>query len=369
MTWKVLGPAALALGIMTLLPACSDDAPPQEASPVTQAAAPPESSALSDAVGEQTAATCTSVSALAAANTAFLEEPQAESLATARKAWQTAHTRYRTLAFIYRWADRPMPQINNDRDPIDAQPLLPGYLDQVPGYPSSGLAFSEVPLTPDFLRKEHQSTDFYYLTLGFHPIESLLWPTGTDSVDQVLARFDIDPATPADKINVPQRRHDLLRLMTTALKRDVQTLCDTRNTAYLLAGLAPLEAGEAAAQLEKSLTASLDASLGEWLRQPEGEDDNGMPVAHSPQALTDFHEWAQMIRVVATDWLPVLLAKDDVEEKGELGSQLGTLADQLDTIDLTRKPVSTAAIKEARQTLNQVSESLTQRALRANGQP
>lgn len=357
---------AVLLGAGMLIAGCSDktpadkDAAKNEAAPAARVSQP-----LQDGVEQTTTSTCKAADALNDAITGFLDAPNDDNLETARRAWREAHSDYRQLAFLYALAGQPMPQQHNDRDPIDAHPLLPGYLDQVPGYPHSGLTYSEVPLTPDYLRKEHQSTDFYYLTLGFHPLESLLWPAGADGTDETIQRYQRPEKPPEETVNAPERRHDLLRLIANALDRDIQTLCTAQNTAYLVTGLVELDGhpGRAAATLDKALGAKIGKPLAAWTQSPDGEDHNGMPLAHSPEAATDFSELAALVRHLATEWNEALLA--GVDSADTLDQQMQALAKQLAAIDMTQAPINTDALDAARQALAQVRETLARISLKA----
>ncbi|WP_148861689.1 imelysin family protein [Marinobacter fonticola] len=364
MAGKARASIVYGLGIALLLAGCSEPPPPGEAPVVSEAEPATIPPALKTAVTEQTQAVCESVSTLHDRINQFLDAPSAQTLTSARETWRGAHQTYQQLATLYRIADLSLPHQFNDRDPVDAHPMLPGYLDQVPHYPRSGLTFSEVPLTPDFLRKEHQSTDFFYLTLGFHPLESLLWPKGHRPIEATLANFRTPGATPeTGKINAPERRQDLLRLIATALQRDIQPLCQPQNQAHLIAGLARLHQAppKAAVRLERTLANTVGTALAAWAKNPEGEDRNGMPVGHSPQARTDFSEYSAVVNALKATWIPILLAeKEEAREKAS--EALATLATKLDAIDPQQKPIDTAALAEARVALTQFSEGLTELA-------
>lgn len=358
-------PMSWSLGLALLLAGCSEPPPPDE-TPIAEetetATAIPE--ALKSAVTEKTQAVCDDTETLTQHVTQFLDAPGTDSLKTARDSWRQAHETYLQLATVYRIAELSLPHQFNDRDPVDAHPMLPGYLDQVPNYPRSGLTFSEVPLTPEFLREEHQSTDFYYLTLGFHPMESLLWPQGSRPAEATLANFQIHESKPEDdRINAPQRRQDLLRLIATALERDTRPLCAPQNQAYLMTELAGLSESpaQAAVRLERTLADTVGDALARWSQNPEGEDRNGMPIAHSPEARSDFAEYGAMISYLRNTWLPILL-KDNEEALVEAQQSLETLESKLAVIDQGQKPLAQASLTEARTALTEFSEGLTELA-------
>ncbi|MGP4844807.1 imelysin family protein [Marinobacter sp. 1Y8] len=356
---------ATVLLLAILVAACSEPTPPSKTAP----AQPSEKDetqvpeAIRAQVNASSEAACSMTSALTEAVTAFLASPDETTLSSARSAWKHAHLAYRSLDTLYQLADLTPPQIKSDRDSVDAHPMLPGYLDQVPGYPRSGLVYSEVPLTPDFMRKEHQSTDFFYLTLGFHPIESLLWPPTTPKPAKVVATFASSEKQTTDHINAPERRQTLLRVITLALKKDTAALCQAPNQAHLIQGLATLakQPTKAITRLERQLADTVGRSLDAWAKNPEGEDRNGMPLAHSPQALTDFEELAAITSVMGRDWLP-MLAPDSTEAATAISKQLESLTAQLEAIDLHQTP-SAEGLAAAKQTLASISDDVTSLAL------
>lgn len=169
--------------------------------------------------------------------TTFLDAPSGDTLDAARALWRQAHDHYRLLRAGYQLAGLQPPHVADGRDPVDAWPLIPGYLDQVPGYPYSGLVYSEVPLTPDFLAAEHQSTDFDYLTLGFHPLEFMLWGNPGEGREDQAQKFAGQVDSP-DQLDSPGRRRDLTRLISNQLQRSVAPLCSAEEQARLASALA-----------------------------------------------------------------------------------------------------------------------------------
>lgn len=204
------------LAFFTALTACSK---PEAPAPASEPSLPP-----SAAVVARTDAVCEGTAKLHQRVGTFLEQPSAESLMLAQASWTEAHNAYRLLQSDYQVAGLPLPQWVDERDPIDAWPMLPGYLDSVPGYPHSGLVFSEVPLTPDFLAQEHQSTDFAYLTRGFHPLQFMLWGNEDDDAASQSQKF-VRQGAAEEAIDATGRRQDLTRLISNTLKRDSQTFC------------------------------------------------------------------------------------------------------------------------------------------------
>lgn len=231
-----LRPAPIA-ALSLVLAACSQPDEPPAVTP--EIAAPPLAAVIA-----RSQAVCESTAVLQQRVTAFLNAPSEESLSHARDSWVQAHDAYRLLHADYLAAQLALPQQADDRDPIDAWPMLPGYLDSVPGYPHSGLVFSEVPLTPEALAREHQSTDFAYLTRGFHPLEFMLWGNDDNAATQAARFFSLagvakeGPDNDADAIDSNGRRQDLTRLIANTLKRDSQVFCTVEEQTRLSTALA-----------------------------------------------------------------------------------------------------------------------------------
>ncbi|SFM61661.1 imelysin family protein [Marinobacter zhejiangensis] len=225
------------IAVITLaLSACNQAPEPEQSQPPITSATPPDAEAM-ERVGQRSDAVCATVATLHATVTGFLDAPSTDALQAAQAAWLDAHDHYRLLAADYKLAAIAPPQVSNDRDTVDAWPMIPGYLDQVPGYPRSGLVYSEVPLTPDFLASEHQSTDFHYLTQGFHPLEFMLWGSEEETPASQALKFDPGQAND-DDLDIPGRRRDLTRLMSVTLARSVEPLCVQEEQTRLAMALA-----------------------------------------------------------------------------------------------------------------------------------
>ncbi len=348
---RILAPATL-----VLLTACGEapESPPAIATPV-EVDAP---QALQDAVTAQTEAACTAAGTLRASITRFLEAPTAEHLVAARAQWQASHQSYGELLVAYQLAHMNPPQVAQDRDPIDAHPILPGYLDRVPGYPRSGLVYSEVPLTPMFLKQEHQSTDFHYLTLGYHPLEVLLWG-GIDPRPEFRAQlFQRPESLPEDQVDSRSRRIELLRLIAHALPRDAAQLCAYDNRLALTRALAAVaaEPGVARDSLATALTVLIDQPLARWQANPEGEDRNGMPIWHSSFAKSDFALMKSQLTAWHGTWLPLLMP----EPPGDVTAQVEALTLRLDGLADSGGLPEQTLVAEARERLAALAESLAE---------
>lgn len=349
-------PPALAVVIVTVfLAGCSEepDSPPVIAPPADIEA--PE--VLQEAVISQTDAACQGATTLRSAITAFLEAPTAEHLVAARQQWQASHQSYGEALVAYQLARMNPPQIAQDRDPIDAHPVLPGYLDRVPGYPRSGLVYSEVPLTPAFLAEEHQSTDFFYLTLGFHPLEVLLWG-GIDPRAEFRAQlFQRPDDLPQDQVDARSRRIELLRLIAYALPRDVAQLCAYNNRLALTRALATVAKSPAQSRdsLATALDVLIDQPLAQWQANPEGEDRNGMPIWHASFARSDFAFMNAQLMAWHGTWLPLVLTE---QAPAEMSAQVEALSQRLSALDEAKALPAEENLAEARRLLAELSASL-----------
>ncbi|MDX1635548.1 MAG: imelysin family protein [Marinobacter sp.] len=346
----------LALAATALLTACSEEpaSPPVIAPPVDIQA--PES--LQQAVTRETDAACEAAGTLRGAITRFLETPTAEHLVAARQQWQASHQSYGQALVAYQLAHMNPPQIAQDRDPVDAHPILPGYLDRVPGYPRSGLVYSEVPLTPAFLEEEHQSTDFFYATLGFHPLEVLLWG-GIDPRPEFRAQlFQRPDSLPEDQVDARSRRIELLRLIAFALPRDVARLCAYNNRVALTQALAAVaaEPGQAGESLAEALDVMIDQPLARWQANPTGEDRNGMPVWHSAFARSDFDFLRSQLVAWHGTWLPELLPE---RATATLTERVEALSQRLEALAGTDGLPGMERVSEARSLLAQLRAELT----------
>ena len=111
----------------------------------------------------------------------FTQSPNEQSYQELLNAWQKAHQQYRLsqTSHIFNIEhpsfDESVAAPHHTLDSrIDSFPLLPGYLDQVEGYPNSGLIYSEVDLSIEVLQTEHLFSDPAYVTLGFHAFDTVL---------------------------------------------------------------------------------------------------------------------------------------------------------------------------------------------------
>jgi hypothetical protein len=95
----------------------------------------------------------------------FTDLPNEETHAQLQSEWIEAHNHWLEASMLT--------QLNvSSVQLIDAWPLLPGFIDSLPGYPHSGIVNDmTLPMTSEVLRAQHQITDVAEVALGFHVIE------------------------------------------------------------------------------------------------------------------------------------------------------------------------------------------------------
>ena len=102
------------------------------------------------------------------------DEPSADALDSARRAWLDAHRAWISTE-VYLYADHPA-RSKGLADRIDTWPIRPSHVDYIPGEPEAGLINqSDTELDEDTLLEFHQKGGEDYATTGFHVVELLLW--------------------------------------------------------------------------------------------------------------------------------------------------------------------------------------------------
>ncbi|MDX1453360.1 MAG: imelysin family protein, partial [Oleiphilaceae bacterium] len=173
-----------------------------------------------------------SASDLRQAVESYVRKPSPESRQSALAAWQQAHDHI----MMWQWLRSldlydPVLDLNQLDDPVkhsiwsrlDQYPMLPGYLDAVPGYPTSGLVHMETPVTLEQLNLEHQFSDAAYVALGYHALEFLL--TGGDNSGARHEDFAALPNEKLDPLRNPRLRRSLYALqLAKQIDDDTRTL-------------------------------------------------------------------------------------------------------------------------------------------------
>lgn len=268
--------------------------------------------------------------------------PSPRSLQDAREAWQQAHESWRIWRLMEQVAlggKAPSPPPR-----IDDFPILPGYLDRVPGYPASGLVFSEVPLGPDALTAAHQSTDLYYGVLGLHPLEFMLWgiPDAKGQPSRKAEGFIDQAKDDGTVVPAPARRRTLAVSMAALLNLELSGACARPQFPAWLPSLAlQVESQEKRTEALLWWLEELQLNLQAWLENPEGEDRNGMPLWHSAFARTDFAELSAEL-----EWLQDNLWPSGGPKKSAAEPLFNAL-DALDSLPSTPLEAAQAQLRQA----------------------
>jgi hypothetical protein len=163
------------------------------------------------------------------ATSSLLNRPTPETLKQARQ---------RYIALLKQWVKATpylhMTALTNSGAPlinrIEKLPMLPGYLDQMPDYPYSGLIFDiMVPIEKSSVSRLHTQSNDEQVTLGLSAIEFLLF--GFDQTE-FHRRFEAQTTLPQEEIeqdiNIDQlpnnRRRQLLQLQIATLVEDLSEL-------------------------------------------------------------------------------------------------------------------------------------------------
>ncbi len=164
----------------------------------------------------------------------FGANPNADTLQRARQQWLRSHDAY-ALTSVFRKLPLSHPELDRQANEpevmhsisvrLDRRPIIPGYLDEVDGYPKSGLMYSDTPLDFVHLNQEHQFSDPYYVTLGFHALEFMLWGETEAAAATQLSRY-IPPAQGADEelLQVIARRKHYCAFLAQQIARDMRLL-------------------------------------------------------------------------------------------------------------------------------------------------
>ena len=180
-----------------------------------------------------------SLSRLQYAVSEFLGTPAPDTLAAARSAWLDAHSAYEYTGLHLYLADLLIEDSNRLRwleqqYRINHWPILPGFIDYVSNYPGSGIIYDTgVELNPNTLRQQHGAFAIDEVTTGFHVLEFLLWGEYADGVasrpvtdfeqQSVLSAEQLADGYAIDQVP-PNRRRELLQLVSNALQEDFEVL-------------------------------------------------------------------------------------------------------------------------------------------------
>ncbi len=168
------------------------------------------------------------------------KKPTKDSLEQTHSKWTQTHNTYISSRLFRQWLNslqviHPLldvshtsPElIHTNHSRIDQYPLIPGYLDKVKGYPSSGLIHSELELSPDALNQEHLLGDANYVALGFHALQFMLF--GEANLPRTADDFVIAGSSEAESQGA-MRRQQYIKLLSELLKQDIEALSNAWKT-------------------------------------------------------------------------------------------------------------------------------------------
>ncbi len=144
-----------------------------------------------------------------------------EALDVTRDGWFETHRQIQTLLALYQ-IGAPFQSMYEPQSHhyaaitlLDHTPLLPGYLDAVPGYPKSGIVHAlDVEIELDNLLEKHQFADAEFVIFGLHPLEFFLWQKNALLLSQ-------------DSTVETKRRQLLVRLIATHLVEQLKAMHET----------------------------------------------------------------------------------------------------------------------------------------------
>lgn len=154
---------------------------------------------------------------------AFLDQPGAETLKTARDGWIRARPSYlHTEAFRFYEGPIDAPQTGPEGR-INAWPLNEAFIDGVRDRPQAGLIHDlQIPITRKTISGRDQVSDEADVTTGWHAIEFLLWGQDVDAVG--AGNRSWRDYKPGDVVR--DRRRHYLMLVTDMLVDDLNILAD-----------------------------------------------------------------------------------------------------------------------------------------------
>ncbi len=158
---------------------------------------------------------------------AFLEKPNAETLATAREVWTTSRLSYgQTEAF--RFYEGPIDFVKEGKEGpegrLNAWPLNEAYIDYVDGNANAGIINDKsVEITEENIAGKNQQGDEADVSTGYHAIEFLLW--GQDLSAEGPGNRPASDYNPGEGNN--DRRRQYLTIVTNLLVKDLAFLVDS----------------------------------------------------------------------------------------------------------------------------------------------
>lgn len=163
---------------------------------------------------------------LQTAVTAFLEQPNEQTLTAAKRAWLDSRIPY-GQSEAFRFYEGPIDGAKGREERLNSWPLNEAYIDYVKEHPHAGIiSNTAIPLTEAAIVQKNQVDDEADVSTGYHALEFLLW-----GQDLSLAGPGSRPAS--DYIGdqpTTVRRRTYLRIVTDLLVKDLKFLVDSWGT-------------------------------------------------------------------------------------------------------------------------------------------
>ena len=162
----------------------------------------------------------TKAQALDATIGVFLQHPNPQSLEESQDAWIDTYQSYLSISFFSKVPRFEKPQYNEKNETyqtiqsdLDSWPIEAGYIDYLPMYPLSGIVNDlTLKITEQGITEQHGFSDMRFASIGFHPMEFLLFGVdGNRSAkdfipqDNSVETINLDTkSTPHDNENEPE---------------------------------------------------------------------------------------------------------------------------------------------------------------------
>jgi putative iron-regulated protein len=176
-------------------------------------------------------------------NRAFLADSNLKTWQQLREDWLEAHRHWHYSSYFLASSDQfpaSLPALTHGMRQLHAVPVTPGYIDIIPGYPNSGLISDiTVELTPENLRKQHQSYSREEVAIGFHAMEFLLWGKQLSDYTEgrEITQAEIFRGLTEAQLPTPRRRQYLAQLADLLVEDSHQLQRDWRNSPQRLGRL------------------------------------------------------------------------------------------------------------------------------------
>jgi putative iron-regulated protein len=168
--------------------------------------------------------------ALDAVLASFLHHPNPLSLEETQNAWIKTYQSYLKVSFFHLVPrfEKPSYHEHNDtyhviQEELDSWPIEAGYIDYLPLYPLSGIVNDQtLQVTEKSILLQHGFSDARYASIGFHPMEFLLFGqnqsrSAKDFVPQdnsvETIELDTSPAKPDHSINNEVAANDVSNML------------------------------------------------------------------------------------------------------------------------------------------------------------